>query len=66
MLLLLGAVTPFEQLQEYLKNTEKRCEKIIAGNAQQICANMMRILEKENIQLIASLEQLESIQFQYK
>ena len=30
--------TRFEQLQEYLKNTKKRCEKVIAGNAQQICA----------------------------
>jgi len=37
---------------------EKRCEKIIARNAQQICTNMVRILEKENIQLIALLEQL--------
>jgi len=50
--------TRFEQLQEYLRNTEKRYGKVIAKNAQQICANMMRILEKKNIQLIASLEQL--------
>ena len=49
----------FEQLQAlYLKNIEKRCERVIAGNAQQMCANMIRILEKENIQLTASLEQL--------
>ena len=51
--------TRFEQLQAlYLKNIEKRCERVIAGNAQQMCANMIRILEKENIQLTASLEQL--------
>ena len=49
--------TRFEQLQVYLKITKKRCEKVIAGNAR-ICANMKRILEKENIQFTASLEQL--------
>jgi len=30
----------FEQLQKYLKYMEKRCEKVIAGNAKQIYANM--------------------------
>jgi len=30
----------FEQLQKYLKYMEKRYEKVIAGNAKQIYANM--------------------------
>lgn len=31
--------TRFQQLQDYLKNTEKQYEEVIAGNAQQLCAN---------------------------
>ena len=54
----------FEQLQEYLKNTGKRCAKVIAENTQQIYANMVRILEKENIQLITTA--VKNIILQYK
>ena len=58
-----------EQLQEYLKNMEKRCEKIIARNAQQICTNMVWILKKERkgdptYRIARTVKN--TIQFQYK
>ncbi|KYN12072.1 hypothetical protein ALC57_15763, partial [Trachymyrmex cornetzi] len=51
----------YEKMQEYLKNTEKRCGQVIAGNSQETCANMMQILDKENSQLTASLAQLRTL-----
>ena len=52
--------TRFQQLQDYLKNTEKQYEQIIAGNAQQLCANNADF-EKGNIQLITQLDQLSTL-----
>ncbi|KAL6257845.1 hypothetical protein P5V15_011440 [Pogonomyrmex californicus] len=49
-----------QQLQDYIEETAIQCGKII-GNAQLVCRNIMRIIDKENTKLITLLTQVETL-----
>ncbi|KAL6268236.1 hypothetical protein P5V15_001350 [Pogonomyrmex californicus] len=48
-----------QQLQDYIEETVQ-CGKII-GNAQLVCRNIMRIIEKDNIKLTTLLTQVKTL-----
>jgi len=50
----------YQQLQDYIKNTEERCERL-TGNTQQTCQNIMRIIQKDEAKLTLQLTHLRAL-----
>jgi len=50
----------YQQLQDYIKDTEERCVKL-TGNIQQTCQNIMRILHKDEAKLTLQLTHLRAL-----
>jgi len=44
----------YQQLQDYVRSTEKRCEKF-TGNVQQTCQNIIKIIQKHEAKLTLRL-----------
>jgi len=50
----------YQQLQDYIKNTEELCKRL-TGNIQQTCQNIMRIIQKDEAKLTLQLTHLRAL-----
>jgi len=50
----------YQQLQDYIKNTEESCKRL-TGNTQQTCQNIMKIIEKDEAKLTLQFTHLRAL-----
>jgi len=50
----------YQQLQDYIKNTEEHCKRL-TGNIQQTCQNMMKIIQKDEEKFTLQLTHLRAL-----